>query len=97
MRSNEIRILERRFNELTKVISDVEHAMQHADPKLRKTYSARLTSILQRRRTVQDRLAELRLKKALAWEESDVATGLERVIDRLSQGLERLTARRRAH
>jgi len=94
MRTDDIRILERRLKELTTDIHEIEHDMERADPKLRETYGERLKAIQSRRRSVQERLAELRLQKALAWERTDFATGLERVLDRLGRGLDRMTSRR---
>ena len=95
MRDADIRILERRLSELNADISNIESEMDRADAKLRNTYGERLKSIQERRRGVQERLAELRLQKALAWEQNEFVTGVERVLDRIGRGQDRMTTRKR--
>jgi hypothetical protein len=94
MRANDIRVLERRVLELSADIRAIERDMEHADPKLRETYGMRLKDIQARRRHIQDRLAELHLQQAMEWEKSDFATGVERVLDRIGRGLDKVTSRR---
>lgn len=94
MRADDMRILERRLAELTMDISAMQADIERADPKLRESYSQRLKEIQHRRRAIQERLAALRLQQAVSWEQKDFAEGVNRVLDRIGRGLDRLSTRK---
>lgn len=89
MRVNDIRVLEQRLTEISHMMGELGRALDRADPKLRETCRARLHELHDRREAIEKRLAELRLDQALAWEKIDFATGLERVVERLTRGMDR--------
>lgn len=89
MRADDIRVLEQRLSEVTQMMGELGRRIETADPKLRETYRARLHELHDRREAIEKRLAELRLDQALEWEKIDFAMGLERVVERLTRGMDR--------
>jgi len=70
--------------------------MEHADPKLREDLSRELESIRERRQTVEDHLARLRLQGAESWSEEDLESGMLTILDSIGEKIARLLGGGRA-
>ncbi len=91
-----IGLLERRLGQIDRQIADLQQMMEHADPKLREDLSRELESIRERRQTVEDHLARLRLQEAESWSEEDLESGMLTILDSIGDKIARLLGGGRA-
>ena len=85
--------LEARLSDFATEISKLEGQLKYADSKLRETYQQEINELRQRRRRVEERLAEARLKKAESWSEENLGAGIMEAVDEIGQRLSRLLSR----
>lgn len=88
MREDSLAILEQRLSCYAERIAELEQRgaqSSQVDP-----FHKELSSLLERYRSVEERLADLRLEKAQSWQEHTADAGLLRVFDDIGQRIDRL-------
>ncbi len=89
----QIKHLEGRLNKYTTEITKLEGQLKYADAKLGETYQHEISDLRQRRRKVEERLAEARLKEAESWSDENFGAGIMEALDEIGERLSRLLSR----
>ena len=89
----QIKHLEARLNGYATEITKLEGQSKYADTKLRETYEHEINDLRQRRRRIEQQLANARLKKAESWSDENLGAGIMEALDEIGQRLNRLLAK----